>query len=416
MTRAHTRHALVAALALVGAASLAAQTPTKPVSLPGTYDRGYLVFQSADSAFRYWLDGRLQVDGAVYTNHDNKLANGTEVRRARFGVKSDLYRDWHAELDVDFTGNAIEMKDMWLGYQGFANTLIKGGNFKEPFSLETLTSSKQITFMERSYADNFSPDRNIGLAVVRWGDNWQTTVGAFGQTAGSPDASAQSEGYGLTGRFTFAPLHDEENVVHLGLAASRRTPNAGLPADADQMRFRARPETYVSAARFLTTGKIKNVNYTTYYNGEMALMHGPASFQAEYTGVGVHRLGTLPVAGFGGGYVFASYMLTGESKEYLVSEGEFDRVHPRSAGGAWEVAARVSTMNLNDFDTGVGIAGGRATNVTLGVNWYINTNFKWVLNVVRVLNDNNAKPDLGPGPFVTGDKFNIIQTRFALAF
>jgi hypothetical protein len=39
-----------------------------------------------------------------------------------------------------------------------------------------------------------------------------------------------------------------------------------------------------------------------------------------------------------------------------------------------------------------------------------------MMNYVRVENDDYAKPDIGIAPFKTGDKFNIFQTRFALAF
>jgi hypothetical protein len=48
-------------VASFSAGSIAAQQPKVPT--PGTYDGGYLVFASADSAFMYWLDGRVQVDG-----------------------------------------------------------------------------------------------------------------------------------------------------------------------------------------------------------------------------------------------------------------------------------------------------------------------------------------------------------------
>ncbi|HVA57044.1 MAG: porin [Gemmatimonadaceae bacterium] len=404
------------AAATAVAVPVGAQTGGAPIPLPGAYDGGYLVFQTPDSAFKYWLDGRIQVDGAVYDGQKNHLANGSEVRRARLGVKTTLYKDWLGEFDVDFAGNAVEMKDMWLGYQGFANTLIRVGNYKEPFSLETLTSSKYITFMERSYADNFSPDRHIGVGVSRWGSNWQASVGAFGQAAGDVDESGYSEGYAFTGRFTIAPIHTDRSLVHLGVSASRRTPDGGLPADANQVRFRARPETNVSQVRFLTTGKIKNVDYTNYFNGEFAAVRGPWSVQSEYTIVDVHRLDpALATARFGGGYAFVSYFITGESRPYLPQEGEFDRIFPKSDRGAWEVAARASTMILNDFSPGVNITGGKANNYTLGVTWYINPNFKWMLNYVRVVNDQYAKPDLGVAPFLTGDKFNILQMRFGLA-
>jgi phosphate-selective porin OprO/OprP len=404
----------VAGLVLVGT-RLGAQDKPKAIDMRARHDSGFLVFQSDDGAFKYWLDGRVQLDAAAYTGGQNELGSGSEVRRARIGIKTVLYRNWYGEIDVDFAGNAIEMKDMWLGYEGLQNSLIKVGNFKEPFSLETLTSSKNITFMERSYVDNFSPDRNLGVSVTHWGRLWQASLGAFQQPAGDVDASAANEATAVTGRVTFAPVLADRRLLHVGLAASRRTPDAGLPADAHQMRFRARPETDVSLARFLTTGKIKNVDFTFYNNAELAMVAGPVSVQAEGTRVSVHRRADLETATFDGGYAYVSWFLTGESRQYLVDEGEFDRVYPKSAQGAWELAARISTMNLNDFSPDVNIKGGKATNYTLGVNWYINPNFKWMLNYTRVINDINAKPDLGVAPFVPGDKFNIFQMRFALA-
>ena len=37
-----------------------------PVALAGFYDNGYLVASSADGAFKYWLDGRANLDFATY--------------------------------------------------------------------------------------------------------------------------------------------------------------------------------------------------------------------------------------------------------------------------------------------------------------------------------------------------------------
>lgn len=415
MPRAHMVGATLALalVSLVGSLPAQEQGPPPPVPLPGMYDGGYLVFQSADSAFKYWLDGRAQIDGADYLGAKNALATGVGIRRARIGVKATMYRNWEGEIDVDFAGDAVEVKDLWVGYAGWSNSFLRIGNFKEPFSLETLTSSKYLTFLERSYIDNFSPDRHIGASYSRWGNRWQFSVGAFGQGSGDVDATGQNQGYGLTGRVTVAPLLADRKLVHLGFGISRRTPDAAAPASAEQLRIRARPETNINRARFLSTGKITGVDYELLLNGELAAVSGPLSFQAEYTHADVQRLGALPTATFWGGYAYVSFFLTGESRPYLVQEGEFDRIYPKSPRGAWEVAARYSTMDLDDAPAG--ILGGRGENYTLGVNWYVNPNFRFMANYVRVVLNSHATPDAGTPPLIPGDKFNIIQVRAALA-
>ena len=55
--------------------------------------------------------------------------------------------------------------------------------------------------------------------------------------------------------------------------------------------------------------------------------------------------------------------------------------------GAWEVAARVSTLNLSDRN----IQGGQLTDITFGVNWYLNFQTKLMFNYVHAfLNQQNT--------------------------
>jgi phosphate-selective porin len=90
---------------------------------------------------------------------------------------------------------------------------------------------------------------------------------------------------------------------------------------------------------------------------------------------------------FFGVYGQASYILTGEQHPYEAKNGVFGApipAHPFSFRtfrglGAWEVAARLSHLDLNDGY----IQGGRETNVTLGVNWYLNENVRMALNYVH---------------------------------
>jgi phosphate-selective porin OprO/OprP len=234
--------------------------------------------------------------------------------------------------------------------------------------------------------------------------------------AGTPDATGNDEARAYTGRFVWAPVKSDDKLLHLGIALSTRTPDAASGADTNTVRFRARPETWISKARYVTSGKIRSVDHTSYYGLEAASAMGPWTLQGEYTQVNIRRLAGLKEPKFSAGYLMASWFITGEHRPYAMESAEFDRVIPKSKDGAWELAFRWSKIDLNDPTDGVAIAGGSAVNYTLGLNWYINSNFKWMINWVRVNNDNNAKPDLGTAPFVVGDKFSIIQTRFSLAF
>lgn len=105
----------------------------------------------------------------------------------------------------------------------------------------------------------------------------------------------------------------------------------------------------------------------------------------------VQRIGG-PNALFFGAYGETGYFLTGEHRPYRKQSATFDRVKPftnffrvrtddgvKSGWGAWQVAARVSYVNLTD----AGIRGGRLTDLTLGLNWYLNPFMRVTSDIVH---------------------------------
>lgn len=86
-----------------------------------------------------------------------------------------------------------------------------------------------------------------------------------------------------------------------------------------------------------------------------------------------------------------------------------DKWHPlKRKWGAWEVAARLSYLDLND---GGDIKGGQETNLTLGLNWYLNPNLRLMFNYIRAHVENR-----GTSPPVDKGNANIFQTRLQFAF
>ena len=421
----------------------------EPVGVAGFYDNGYLLLSSADGAYKYWLDGRVHLDAASYPGAENRLPAGFEVRRARIGLKATLARHWLAEVDLDFADNNIEIKDLWAGYAGFRNSVIRLGNHKAPFGFDTLTSSKNIVFIERAYVDSWAPDRRLGLSYSRWGRNWQVSAGAFGQAAGDFNDKDSLTGGGagtsqrpnFVGRVSYAPLLSSTRALHIGIAGAHMKPDvekiatsgADLPDRLDASRlikFDSRAETHVSRAKFLSTGDMKYVDHYDQLGLELAGVFGPVTFQGEYQTTEVKRLETTVTAvrdhSFDGYYGQVSWFATGDVRPYSVSEGEFGRIIPKSKWGAVELGLRYSTLDLNDPTAVNAILGGAAKNITAGATWFFNANHKLMLNVTMVDHDENAKPgkDWAPLPSgtsttmtpVVGDDFTTVAIRYAIAF
>ena len=76
---------------------------------------------------------------------------GVELRRTRLCVSGDLYDRIVFKSQFDFAGGDVAIKDQYIGMKNipYLGTVLVG-HVKEPFSLEQLTSSKYLTFMERS--------------------------------------------------------------------------------------------------------------------------------------------------------------------------------------------------------------------------------------------------------------------------
>jgi len=346
------------------------------------------------------IGGRIQADAAFYKDDPGlDMGDGAEFRRARLFAKGKI-GDFHYKAQYDFAGNGTKIKDLYIQYVGLP-VHIKVGNFKEPFSLEELTSSKYITFMERAMPNVFAPSRNIGAALSGHGDSWSAAAGVFTNGAGGTTSGVDSK-FDATGRLTFAPIHEKTRVLHLGAGI-----NYSLPDSTRSLRFDARSESHITHKKLvdITT---PNVDSVLKYDLEAAAVFGPASIQGEYVRTDVSfQNGITNEPSFSGYYIFGSWFLTGESRPYSVKKGSFGRVHPNhnfqlgaDGWGAWEVAARFSQLDLED----TGFAGGKEQNITVGLNWYPHPHLRWMFNWVHASVDRSpiatvARNNFGPDVF-----------------
>ena len=114
------------------------------------------------------IGGRLMIDW-LWSSEDKEIRqdvgeqeDGVEIRRARLYFSGLIYDNVEYKLQFDFAGGDVDLKDAYLGLTDFPLGKLRMGHFKEPFSLEELTSSKYITFLERALPNIFTPSRNTG--------------------------------------------------------------------------------------------------------------------------------------------------------------------------------------------------------------------------------------------------------------
>ena len=318
--------------------------------------------------------------------------NGVEFRRARLYIQGTMYDHIIYKAQYDFAGGDADFKDVYLGLRNIPHVgTIKVGQFKEPFSLEELTSSNYITFLERSLPNVFAPGRSTGIMATNTAfDDRMTWAGGYFRDSDDFGDEASDEEYVLTGRVTALPIYQDRGRMLLHLGAAGRTRQIGD----DEARFQARPEIHKSQ-RFIDTGTFDAKNETS-FGAEAALVCGSGSLQAEYMRHMVDTPGSTD-PWFDGFYVLGSYFLTGEHRPYSTSAGAFSAVKPRNnfsmsegTWGAWELAARYSQADLNDS----GITGGELRNTTMGLNWYLNPNVRLMANWVHAYRKTVGDGDL----------------------
>jgi len=350
------------------------------------------------------VGGRVFVDSAWYGDANGiDLGDGSEVRNVRLNFGAAYRESLKLDLQVDYAGAVVSLKDVSLSYAFNDAVSIKLGNFEEPIGMESLASPSNYTFMETAIQNAFNPGRRIGLGLKAVGENWTLETGGFDRKLTKHGVKDSS--FDLGGRFTIAPLFDAEHLFHLGAAAIYSWPDKS-----NSLSYSRQPESHITNARPVSTGSIANIdNYLT-AGAEIAAATGPISMQGEYTHVTVRRLGLvdLHLQSF---YIYTAWTITGEARKYLINKGKFGGITPNSnlgegGWGAVELAARFSHLDLESRD----IAGGVEDNMTLALNWYINPHARIMANYIR------ANVDRSPLSPTAGLSFNIYQLRMQLTF
>lgn len=374
-----------------------------------TYWNNGLRVESSDGDFKIKMGGRIQYD-IMFINQDDSLnahyeaENGSEFRRARLYTSGTLFGNIKFKFQVDFAPAKVVIKDAYITITKIPVVgNFRVGNFKQPFGLEMLTSSKYITQMERPLANQFDHDRDLG--VMLFNHHLDKRIAWFAGVFMPANGLGKYQGgqYQITSRISALPLYKTDNgykVLNLDIAYSYHYDNN------QELSLKVRPEAHL-APKYLSL-KIDAVKYNHQGNMGVAFILGSVAFQTEYTFAIVNPTSNTALKMeqyyFDAYYGTISWFITGEHKNFSKSKTAFDMVKPKKnfgkgGAGAFEVALRYSSIDFNDND----IQDGVLNAITVGLNWYVNPAVRYTINYINA----NVK-DLG--------RTNIFQMRFQVAF
>ena len=385
-------------------------------------DKG-LAVTTPDGNFEMKLRGYLQLDSRLWLADNGDDDTDTLLfRRVRPIIEGTVYKNFYYRLMADFASNAVTLQDGYGEWRQFPYARVGFGKIKTPLGLEQLASAAEMEFVERGLPRNLIPNRDFGVVLTGdlFGERLNYTVGAFN---GVPDlansgASDNNDDKDFVGRLFALPFKNWYGPLQglgLGIAGSYGkeefsvasnsvNPALGSYVTPGQQRFFRYRTTSASTEVVAADGRTVNVPLTTvlanttvadgtryrimpqaYWYWRQFGLFGEYVQSAQEVAFGAHR-DTLAndawqVQGF--------WVLTGEDASYrgVKPSRNFDPL--AGSWGAWELVARVSDLHIDkDAFRGVTATGAgtafadpqqsaqRATAWALGVNWYLNRNFK----------------------------------------
>ena len=372
--------------------------------------------RSADGNFKIELGGRLHVDydaaeGKARTLTGATLNDEFLVRRARIELTATFFKWILLQLEDELAQTpgsvASTLKGAYLDFRFRPEIALRAGQFKVPYSLDQLSSANFIDFVERSVVDELAPGYDFGAALhgSLVGGVASYMFGVF--NGNGQNNSDNNSGKDIAGRVVVAPFKPGGDYWLTGLQLG----GDFTWGDQDTGTSARGRTTARTANRFTYFGAQSTRGDRTRWGTDLAWAVGPAAVKFEYDrqmnqrtrlGSNGQSLDDVTATGW---YVTGTWLLTGEERPLnrsVIPKRPFFPVAGQFGPGAWELALRYAELKFSSddpvdfFDGNInnGITGGGTTAengveaLTAGVNWYLNSRVRYMLNWTQYWYDN----------------------------
>ncbi|HEV8713002.1 MAG TPA: porin [Candidatus Binatia bacterium] len=372
----------------------AAAAKAKEAPIFGAGKEGFFL-RSADGNFQLRIRGYLQADGRVFADDQEHVGTDTFLlRRVRPIFEGTVFKNFDFRLMPDFGGGTTVIQDAYVDARFWPQAKLRVGKYKPPLGLERLQSGSELLFVERGLPTNLVPNRDIGAQLH--GDlldgSFTYALGAFNGVPdlGNGDGDTNDD-KDFVGRAFVHPFKNTtiKPLQGLGIGfAGSYGKHSGTAASPNLPSYRTQGQ--LTFFKYRSDGTVAGTTvadgHETRYSPQGYYYWGPFGLLWEYvwTLQKVKRNTARATLDNDAWQVALSYVLTGENASYRsVSPARpFDLT--KGTWGAFEIAARYGELHVDKdtFPVFANPAGAArvAESWGIGLNWYLNRNFKFQLN------------------------------------
>lgn len=348
-----------------------------------------LKITSPDKNYELSLKGNFQFDSRTFLNDEGNTGRDDILARRIRPVLEGKAGKASFRFMPDFSGSTTRVFDAHADYKLTDALQFRAGKFKTPVSLERLQSPVDMFFIERGHPSNLAPNRDLGF--MAYGnlipDVLEYQLGLFNGNAdiGNTD-NDDDDSKDVAGRIFAHPFRNADTVALQGLGvgvagsvgsrdgSTSRTILGTYKTPGQQDFFRYRSDAFADGQHW------RLYPQAYWYSGNKGLLAEYAISNQEVTRGANH--GELEHKAW---QVAASYVLTGEDVTFRGGVKPFQDFNFQKGGiGAWEVVARVGQTDIDDgafpIFSDATVAASKAQTYGTGLNWYLNENFKLLLN------------------------------------
>lgn len=355
-------------------------------------------FRSGDGAYELKIRGLLQGDGRFFTGGEPAGTNDTFLLRTARPIFEGTLGKWVGyRFTPEFAGDSASIVDAYADLKFSPAATVRVGKFTSPVGLERLQSSASLHDIERALASELLPNRDIGVQLQGEvaGGKVSYALGVFNGAVDGRDAATTNPDsrFEYAGRVFFEPLKGSDSFwsgLGLGIGASvgdvegagnsalarYRTPGQQQffgyrgAVEADGRRTRWSPQGYFYRNGFGLLAE--------YASSSQEVRVGGATAELEHTAW----------------QATASWVLTGEEASYRGVTPARPFGPGKDGRGAWELVARYGQLDVDDaafpLFADPATSARRADAWVAGVNWYLHSNLKLVLNYLQTGFDGGA--------------------------